>query len=87
VVTIKKYHGNKIDALHLLKIVYKKPRYPSPYEKLGWTNLDDWFTNKRKIKAKYVHVAELSIQVETKKQNLPIFENHPILKDSIVAML
>jgi hypothetical protein len=43
--------------------------------------------DKGKIKAKYVHVAELGIQVETMKQSLPILENHPILRDSIVAML
>jgi hypothetical protein len=51
------------------------------------TNLYDWFTNKGKIKAKFVHVTELDTQIETKKKNLPILENHPILKDSIVAML
>ncbi len=51
------------------------------------TNLYDWFTNKGKIKVKYVHVIELDTRIETKKQNLPILENHPILKDSIISML
>jgi hypothetical protein len=35
----------------------------------------------------YVHVTQLDTQIETKKQNLPILENHPTLRDSIVAML
>jgi hypothetical protein len=73
--TIKKYHASRTDALHFLKIVYRKPGCPSPYEKLGRTNLSyDWFTNKRKIKTKYVHVIELSTRVEIRKQNLPILE-------------
>jgi hypothetical protein len=59
----------------------------SPYEKLGRTNLYDWFTDKGKIKAKYVHVVELGTQVETRKQNLPMLENQPILRDSILTML
>jgi len=52
-VAIKKYHGNKIDAFHFLRIVYKKPRCLSPYEKLGKYSLYDWFT----YKAKYAHLA------------------------------
>jgi hypothetical protein len=38
---IKKYHGNKIDAFHFLKIAYNKLGCPSPYEKLGRSNLYD----------------------------------------------
>ncbi len=46
--TIKKYHANRTNALHFLKIVYRKLRCPNPYEKLGKTNLNyDWFTNKK----------------------------------------
>jgi hypothetical protein len=55
--------------------------------KIWKTNLYDWFTCKGKIKAKYVHVIELDPWIETKKQNLPILENNPILRYSIVAML
>jgi hypothetical protein len=66
-VAIKKYHGNKIDALHFLKIAYKKPRCPSPYEKCGRYSLYDWFTNRREVKAKYAHLAELTTQIQTKK--------------------
>jgi hypothetical protein len=39
--TIKKYDGNKIDALHFLRIAYKKSRCPSPYKKLGRHSLYD----------------------------------------------
>jgi hypothetical protein len=86
--TIKKYHTSRIDALHFLEFFNRKPRCPSPYEKLGRTNLSyDWFTNKRKIKTNYVHVTKLGTQVEIRKQNLPVLENHPILRDLIVAML
>ncbi len=45
------------------------------------------FAYKVKAKAKYVHIVELDIWVETRKQNLPRLENHPILRNSIVAML
>jgi len=51
------YHGNITNTLHFLKIVYKKDDVPSPYEKLGRTNLYEWFTDKGEIKTKYVHVA------------------------------
>jgi hypothetical protein len=62
--TIKKYHASRIDALHFLKIVCKKLGCLSPYEKLGRTNLSyDWFTCKRKIITKYVHVTKLGTQV------------------------
>jgi hypothetical protein len=71
-----------------LKIAYRKLRCSNPYKKLGRTNLIyDWFIDKRKIKIKYVHVNKLGTQVETRKQNLPILENHPILRYSIVTML
>jgi hypothetical protein len=86
--TIKKYHASRINALHFLKIAYRKLRCSNPYKKLGRTNLIyDWFIDKRKIKIKYVHVNKLGTQVETRKQNLPILENHPILRYSIVTML
>jgi hypothetical protein len=61
---IKKYHGNTIDAFHLLKNAYKKLGCFSPYEKLGRSNLYDWFTNRGKIKA---HLVELGTQVQIKK--------------------
>jgi len=84
---IKKYHGNIINTFHFLKIVYKKHDVPNPYGKLGRTNLYEWFIDKGKIKTKYVHVAKIGTQVETWKQILPMFQNQPILRDSIVAML
>jgi hypothetical protein len=84
---IKKYHGNITNTLHFLKIIYKKHDVPSPYEKLGRTNLYEWFTDKGEIKTKYVHVVNIGTQVETWKQILPMLENQPILRDSIVAML
>ncbi len=31
----RKYHGNKTNALHFLKIAYRKSKCPSPCEKLG----------------------------------------------------
>jgi hypothetical protein len=55
---IKKYHGNKIDALHLLRIAYKKLRCFSLYKKLGRSNLYGWFTDRGKVKAKYAHLAK-----------------------------
>jgi hypothetical protein len=73
--TINKYHASRTNAFHFLKIVYKKLRCPNPYKKLGRTNLNyDRFTDKRKIKTKYVHVNKLGTQVETRKHNLPILE-------------
>jgi hypothetical protein len=57
---IMKYHGNKINAFHLLKIVYKKPRCLNPYENFGRYSLYDWFTNRGEVKAKYAHLAKLS---------------------------
>ncbi len=70
-----------------MKIAYKKPRCPSLYEKLGTSNLYDWFVDRGKVKAKYAHLVELSTQVQTKKQNLPIVETYPIFRDSMVGML
>ncbi len=70
-----------------MKIAYKTLGCPIPYEKLGRTSPFYCFAYKVKVKAKYVHVVELGIWVETRKQNLPILENHPILRNSIVAML
>jgi hypothetical protein len=52
----QKYHGNEINAFHFLKIIYKKPRCPSPYEKLGRYSLYDWFINRGEVKSKYAHI-------------------------------
>jgi hypothetical protein len=59
-VAIKKYHGNKTNALHFLKIASKKLGYYNPYEKLGRSNLYDWSIDRKKVKAKYAHLAKLS---------------------------
>ncbi len=66
-VAIKKYHGNKSNALHFLKIAYKKLGCSSPYEKLGRSNLYDWFINRKEVKAIYAHLAKLSTRVQTMK--------------------
>jgi hypothetical protein len=41
---IVKKHGNNSQALHFLKIAYRKLRVPSPCEKLVKASLWDWFT-------------------------------------------
>jgi hypothetical protein len=76
VVAIKKYHGNKTNALHFLGIVYKKPWCLNPYEKLGRSSLYDWFTNRREVKAKYAYLVELSTRIQMRKWNLQVLENY-----------
>jgi hypothetical protein len=63
----KKCHGNITEALYFLKIAYKKLGCFSPYEKLGRSNLYDWFTNRKEVKAKYAHQAKLGTRIQTRK--------------------
>jgi hypothetical protein len=58
-VTTMKYHSNQIKAFHFLKIAYKKPRCPIPYEKNLKTNFYEWFTKRGEVKTKDAHVIEL----------------------------
>jgi hypothetical protein len=46
---------NNSQALHFLKIAYRKPKFPSPYEKLGRASLWDWFTPHNDLKLNYIH--------------------------------
>jgi hypothetical protein len=48
----------------------------NPYEKLGRSNLYDWFTDRREVKAKYAHLIKLNTRVQMRKWNLPILENY-----------
>jgi YesN/AraC family two-component response regulator len=67
---IKKYHGNKIDALHFLKIAYKKLGCFSPYKKLGRSSLYGWFTDRGEVKAKYAHFRHTSSNHKAKFTSL-----------------
>jgi hypothetical protein len=86
-VVIKKVHGNKTNALHFLKIAYKKLGCFNPCEKLGRFNLYDWFIDRKEVEAEYAHLAKLGTRVQTRKYNLLILENYLVFRNSMVAML
>ncbi len=65
-----------------MKIAYKKPRCPIPYEKNLKTNFYEWFTKRGEVKTKDAHVIELGTWVQ-----ITILENNHVLKVSMVAML
>ena len=41
-----KRHGRTQATIHYLEIAFKTTRGPSPYKKLGRSNLYDWFDKK-----------------------------------------
>jgi hypothetical protein len=74
-VVVKKY-GNNSQALHFFKIAHKKPRIPSPYEKLEKANLWDWFTPNGDLKPNYIHATRLGTTIKPNKRNLLLLEEH-----------
>jgi hypothetical protein len=66
-VVIKKYHGNKTNALHFLGIAHKKLGCFNPYEKLERFSLYDWSIDRGEVKAKYAYLVELTTQVQLRK--------------------
>jgi len=72
---VKKY-GNNSQALHFLKFAHKKPRIPSPYEKLEKASLRDWFTPNGDLKPNYIHATRLGTTVKPNKRNLLVLEEH-----------
>jgi hypothetical protein len=85
-VVVKKY-GNNSQTLHFFKIAHKKPRIPSPYEKLGRANLWDWFTRHSELKPNYIHATRLGTTIKPNKRNLQVLEEHPKLRDVLVNLL
>jgi hypothetical protein len=45
-----------IGTVHFLKIMFKRPDMPSPYEKLSRACLKEWFTTSGELKPNYKHV-------------------------------
>jgi hypothetical protein len=77
-VVVKKY-GNNSQTLHFFKIAHKKPRIPSPYEKLGRANLWDWFTPNGELKPNYIHATRFGTTIKPNKKNLQVLGEHPKL--------
>jgi hypothetical protein len=50
-----KKHDNNSQAMHFLKIAYKKLKVTSPYEKLGRASLWDWCKPHGDLKPNYIH--------------------------------
>jgi len=46
---------NPINALSFLKLAYRSPRVPSPYEQLSRGSLWTWFMPKEKLRDNYLH--------------------------------
>jgi hypothetical protein len=75
-VVVKK-HGNNFRALHFLKTTYRKPRIPSPYEKLGKPSLWDWFTPHSDLQPNYICAQQLGTTIKKTKYNMLVLEEYP----------
>lgn len=77
---VKRY-GQNTAAVNYLKLAFKTPGGPSPYEQLSRSNLWDWFDTRGNLKPNYMEAAKLGHLPKRQNQNLPILENYPEVRD------
>ena len=70
-----------------MKLAFKTPHVPSPYEKLGRASLWNWFDDKGNLRPNFKEALELGYHVKHQKQNLHVLENHPHVRDQLVSEL
>ncbi len=78
---------NNFGTLHFLKIMFKRPNMPSPYEKLSRACLWEWYTTSGGLKPNYKHVMQVGTTVKSNKKSMCALEDYLEVYDSIVVML
>ena len=70
-----------------MKLAFKTPHAPSPYEKLSTSSLWNWFDDKGDLRPNFKEALELGHHVKHQKQNHHVLENHPHVRDQLVSKL
>ena len=68
-----------------MRLAFRTPHAPSPYEKLSRASLWDWFDELGELRPLFKEALELGYYVCHQKQNHHILEDHPHLRDQLVS--
>jgi len=82
-----KRFGRNTDVVNYLKLAFKTPHAPSPYEKLSRASLWNWFDDKGDLRPNFKEASDLGHHVKHQKQNFHVLENHPHVRDQLVSKL